>query len=459
MCGIFGQFKTMRFWKYHERLAHRGQDGMSIVVDGQRCVGGAAPMRDWAMVHYLHAMVGNVAQPLESDGHWFCANCEIYNWEALRDQYGIVCANDAELLFGLLRSYGIKALAMLDGVYAFAWLHDGAVTLARDLFGVKPLFFHHDGESFSWASENKALDGKGEALNPRTVLTFSKGTMTLISRPWSFSCHIDTEIQASKRIGDLLLGAVRKRISYAGAIGVLFSGGVDSLLIAHLLKLMGKEVHLYVGAKEGSHDAIAAKEGAAFLELPITFADVPADQAALGKMLCDVASLIESDNYVRVSVAVPLYLALRAAKRDGIRLVFSGVGSEDVFAGYRRYADADDINAACREGLKEISERDLYRDDVLSMSCGIELRLPFLDRYLVGYGIGTNSSLKVRDGVKKYILRKAALHLGLPESFAMRPRKAAQYGSGYERDLARLAASLDVQKRDLVSTLISLRAR
>ncbi len=66
-----------------------------------------------------------------------------------------------------------------------------------------------------------------------------------------------------------------------------------------------------------------------------------------------------------------------------MRVLFSGLGSEELFAGYERHLKSSDINKECYNGLLNIYERDLYRDDVVTMFNNIELRVPFLDRDLI----------------------------------------------------------------------------
>ena len=86
-------------------------------------------------------------------------------------------------------------------------------------------------------------------------------------------------------------------------------------------------------------------------------------------------------------------------------------------------------------------ERDLYRDDVLTMDLNLELRLPFLDKELVSYALKIPESLKIEEGVTKKILRKIALNGGLSEKFSFRKKVAAQYGSRFDYALGKLAKS------------------
>ena len=77
--------------------------------------------------------------------------------------------------------------------------------------------------------------------------------------------------------------------------------------------------------------------------------------------------LIEDSNVVKVGVALTFYAACEQAKKDGCKVIFSGLGSEEIFAGYKRHKDSFDINKECLSGVLKIYERDLYRDDVITM--------------------------------------------------------------------------------------------
>jgi asparagine synthase (glutamine-hydrolysing) len=84
-------------------------------------------------------------------------------------------------------------------------------------------------------------------------------------------------------------------------------------------------------------------------------------------------------------------------------------------------------------------ERDLYRDDVITMENNLELRLPFLDKELIEHALKIPSKYKINNEVTKLILREIALEKGIPEEFAFRKKTAAQYGSKFDFALGKLA--------------------
>lgn len=141
---------------------------------------------------------------------------------------------------------------------------------------------------------------------------------------------------------------------------------------------------------------------------------------------------------VKVTIALTFYLACELAKEDGCKVIFSGLGSEEIFAGYERHKLSANINQECLSGLRKMYERDLYRDDVVTMDNGLELRLPYLDINLVKYALKIPEKHKISEDAAKIILREIALDRGLPKEFCFRKKTAAQYGSRMDYALDKL---------------------
>lgn len=449
MCGILGVFPADEgvAEQMLASLAHRGRDAQRIVEVGSGLLG-----------HALHAIVGEVPQPLEGAGT-LLFNGEVYNWKLLAEEHGLEAENDAQLLLQLLDRFSVPEVReLIDGVYAFAYVRDGVLTLERDVLGVKPLWY--SSEPFAFASEKKALEQAGllaRELHPRTTLRFEIESKSLSSeqRPLQFP-------KSSLGLDEALLEAVRKRIPDSGRVGVLFSGGVDSSLVAALLKQAGADVTLYVASlddpdKQVPKDLGAARSAAKSLGLPLV--EVSATLGQVEELLPVLTKLIEDSSVVKVGVALPFYFACERAAADGQRVLFSGLGAEEVFAGYQRHLGARDINKECLRGLRRMHERDLYRDDVVSMSHTLELRLPLLDHVLVGLGLSIPGEQKVREGMGKIPLREAAVRLGLPESIAWRKKRAAQYGSQFDAALDKLARRSGKSKSEYLRELYPVNAR
>lgn len=167
MCGIIGFFHEEDAFSKMQKglllLQERGRDGCGY-YDGKNLAFAkhaqslASSHSSHIIGHNLHAIVHTVAQPLFSGNVAFIANCEIYNWKILAEKYNIHAKNDSDLLFHLLKKIGLKkTLPLLRGVYAFAYWDKDTIFLARDILGVKPLWYHYDGKKLSFSSEKKHL--------------------------------------------------------------------------------------------------------------------------------------------------------------------------------------------------------------------------------------------------------------------------------------------------------------
>jgi diphthine-ammonia ligase len=440
MCGIigvFGQENALELVKTGlEVMKKRGRDGI-----------GYYDKKDFCLGHCLHSIVGFVKQPLKRKGV-LVSNCEIYNWKELNEKYKLNAKNDADVLSKLLenKKFG-EVIKELDGVYAFAHLKKNRLVLIRDILGVKPIWFSHE-DGFAFASEKKALERIGKRnpveLNPRKILVYDSDNDKIMFFDREFF-SIDPEIKASKEvIRDnvirLLKEAVQKRIPER-KVGLLFSGGVDSSVLALLLKKFGVDFTCYVAGVDSEtmkepEDVNYAKRCAESLDLDLKVVSIK--EKDVESYLQKIVPLIEDSNVVKVGVALPFYVACEEAKKDGCKVIFSGLGSEEIFAGYDRHKKSQNVNNECVSGLLKMYERDMYRDDVVTMANSLELRLPFLDLELIKYGLRIPERFKLGKNRSKIILREGAKELGLNEEFAERKKKAAQYGSNFHKVLKKL---------------------
>ncbi len=288
-----------------------------------------------------------------------------------------------------------------------------------------------------------------ELLPPNEILIYNLKTkkLKIIKKPGMI---IGKEIKDKEKIKHelkkSLVEAVKSRVEDVDKVGVLFSGGVDSTLIAIILKKLKKDFICYTAGFV--EKGLKAPEDLEFAERAAKVYGFRLKAKKIGyketeKAIKEVLRLIETPNPVKVGVALPFYLAAKEAKKDKVKVILSGLGSEELFAGYERHAEVmrkrGDVNKECLKGLKNMWERDLYRDDVVMMANNIELRLPFLRCDLIDLALRIPAKYKITEKQNKIILREAAEELGMKKEFAQRKKRAAQYGSGFDKAIRKLA--------------------
>jgi asparagine synthase (glutamine-hydrolysing) len=230
---------------------------------------------------------------------------------------------------------------------------------------------------------------------------------------------------------------MKKRTQDFDKVGIIFSGGIDSVVIAWLAKKMVSEVICYTGGIRGSNDIVYARHIAKKLNLKLRVNELTQDEVE--QMIPEVINTIEDTNAGQVEVAIPVYAAVKLAHEDGINVMFSGQGADELFGGYAWYAKVVE-----REGYQKLRDymtqdllllykETLEREDKITMAHSIEMREPFLDMEVIKCSMQVDLKLNVkgvRDTLGKHIHRKLALKLGIPKSISYRVKEAAQHGSG-----------------------------
>ncbi|MFA6889155.1 MAG: asparagine synthetase B [Candidatus Woesearchaeota archaeon] len=443
MCGIFAVYKDLnqeRAEKAISLLKHRGSSFKKIIES------------DRILCHFLHPVVNHIEQPLMSQTSALMTNCEIYNWKKLNKKYNFNVKNDAEVLFKLLELKGISSLEELNGVFAVFYQKNDTVYLARDIIGEKPLCYVYNEHVFACASEAKALVQYGEVfhLRPTEIVQYTPSLhkMSIINRSF-FTLPVETKKSKKEILKELekhIVESIKARTDGLESVGILFSGGIDSTLVAFICKKLKKKITCYTAAFQHGNtrdapDLVQAKIVAKKLKLPLKY--IILDLKQTENIIPKVVSIIETKEVVKVGVALPFYCAAELAKKDKQKVLLSGLGSEEIFAGYHRHMKVlqqeKNINAECLEGLGQLWERDLYRDDLVMMAHTLELRLPFLDHTLINYALSIPAKYKINKKQSKIIMRELAIRLGIPKYIAMKKKIAAQYGSNFNRALEKLA--------------------
>lgn len=391
------------------------------------------------------------------------ANLNLYNWRELNERYDLDAKSEFEFLLLFLNEFSIGKVDELKGAYAFAYYREDKIYLMRDVVGIKPICFFKGDKEFAFSSRLKVLPKGAVELNPREYVVydltlfkmevFERGKYYDVSK-----INDESYLETKSRVKELFTLAVKRRIIGAKKIGILFSGGTDSTLMALTLKELNVDFTCYSASIVGGNitegdDIYYARKIAKECSFDWKIAELDLDDVE--EVTKEIIEIIESRDYVKVSVALALYVALKRANKDGVDFMFTGIGSEEVFADYKRNSEVEDINETCLEGLKSLWIRDLYRDNTLACSNNIELKFPFLDDDFVDYSIRINSEFKINkeNQVNKVILRDILRDFGLSEKLVSRKKKAAQYGSRSDRVFEKISRRKGMQKREYLNSL------
>ena len=454
-------------------MVNRGPDGAGLVADDWVVKSNSISTMQLknvsgksALGHTRLAIVGGTcgAQP-------FCScdsrillehNGEIYNYKKIRKRlekrHKFTTRTDSEVIVHLIEDYlgknsllGAikKTVAELDGVYALA-IQDkktGEIALVRDRIGVRQLYYADTSKFVAFASERKALWKIGIKEPTRGILPGSAIIISQDGRLQSFQVADPipqkvriihrTMASAIEAYRKALIDAMEKRVQDFQKIGIIFSGGIDSVLIAYLASRMVPEVICYTGGVTGSSDIVYARQIADRLGLKLKVCEL--DQEGVERLVPEVMNVIEDSNAGQVEVALPVYCAVKLAHEDGIKVMLTGQGADELFGGYSWYAKVVEkegykiLRRHMTEDLLLLYKETLEREDKITMAHSIELREPFLDPEVIKMALATSLRLNVRggsDSFGKHVHRKLAETLGIPRDIAYRMKEAAQHGSG-----------------------------
>lgn len=353
-------------------LAHRGPNDRGTWNDGQMALGA----RRLSVIDLSPA--GHQPMRNEDGSIWLALNGEIYNFRQLKERFSLVerghvfrSRTDTEVLIHLYEELDQDLFAELNGMFAVAiWdSRKRLLHLARDRYGIKPLFYQHDEQFFRFGSEIKALladsrvprtpslqalhdfltydyvpgpqsafEGISE-LSPGHWLTLGPNGQVNIRRYWEPSFEVDESISEEAAIAgarEIMGRAVKRQLVADVPVGVLLSGGMDSsTLVALMKKEVAEPIHTYsVGFQDRSFNELPSARIVAR-----TFGTVHREVVVTPQIVRDLLAkhLTYIDEPYADGSAIPTYCVCELAKGEVIVLL-SGEGGDEAFAGYDTYA-------------------------------------------------------------------------------------------------------------------------
>lgn len=351
-----------------DAMRHRGPDDKGIFVENMIGLG-------FRRLSIIDLITGN--QPIRNEDGTIVLvfNGEIYNYKPLRELllhagHQFATETDSEVIVHLYEEYGEEFVEKLNGMFAFAvWdSRHRKLVLARDRTGEKPLYYRQKGKDFYFASETKAflkvpgLDialhedvlpiflSLGSVDGPDTLIKetyeVSPGHMVIVEggelsihQYWDADYSPDSsrsEDSFKESLQDLLAESVTMRLMSDVPLGAFLSGGIDSSLIVALMsRAMDEPVRTFcVGFDiEGYSELDYSRRVASLLntdhhELSINENDF---FGALPRLI------YFQDEPITHPAAIPLHFLAKYAKQEGVTVLLSGEGGDELFAGYGSY--------------------------------------------------------------------------------------------------------------------------
>lgn len=418
-----------------DAMRHRGPDASGTFVgpDGKGALG-------HQRLSIMDPEGGD--QPFQgADGRTaLVANGEIYNHRELAREKDLEAhlrtGSDSEVIVRMHEARGRCDPGELDGMFAFVLADGEELVAARDPVGIKPLYVGRADGVVYLASEIKALltvANEVEEVPPGCVFR-PNGEVERFDRLPDPEPEQRTVEAWIDELGTVLRRAVDKRLMSDVPLGAFLSGGLDSSILAALARRRMDEMHTFSVGVEGSPDLEAARRVADHLDtIHHEYAFAPEEAV---DELPRVLHHLESFDRDLVRSAVPCHFVSRLAARH-VKVVLTGEGADELFAGYRYYRRIEDPGALHRELRRSVAglhDINLQRVDRLTMAHGLEGRVPFLDLDLVDLALRIPPELKLRRDrsgrlCEKWILRKAFEDL-LPNDIVWRTKEQFDEGSG-----------------------------
>jgi asparagine synthase (glutamine-hydrolysing) len=467
-------------------LRHRGPDDFGITLDGP--VG---------LVHTRLSIIDLAGghQPIVSpDGRLSAVvNGEIYNYVELRPEFSArngaepLTHSDSESVLQVYAAEGVAGLQRLHGMFALA-LHDRArrcLVLARDRLGIKPLYWFRDASRVAFASELKALLPllPKPRVPPAHALTIDYGLQVERQRWWSLQALRTRKLdmaQAQDAFSALFEQVMREHMRADVPFGLFLSGGVDSSLLCAMLKQLHEHpvesfsIGYSVNRERNELDdaqTVAQRFGTRHHAIEIT----------PDELLARIPHAVWStDELMRDFAVLPTSLLAEKAGQS-LKVIFTGEGGDEAFAGYARFrkhplqrwlsnlrrpgtgglrtrshwsddlrqrvysprlqavshgfrrAQAEAWQAAPRawsslqrlqyyDLVAPLADKLLVKVDRSLMAWGVEARVPYLDHRVVEFGLSLPDALKVQGRVGKLFLRQWGQR-HIPGNYLMQSKK------------------------------------
>ena len=223
-------------------------------------------------------------------------------------------------------------------------------------------------------------------------------------------------------------------------IAIAFSGGVDSSLLAKICSDIGLDVTLLTIGFEGSHDIEFSKKIASLLGFRHFTYAIPKE--SFSSVAKKIKLKIKTDNLSWNENCIAFHYVSKLAKEHGIEKILTANGIDELFCGYNAYREVIENGEKAvmilMESKLENEIKMMKAVDVVSSGFGVKILQPLLSEEFVAFAktIPIEEKIKNKDDlIRKHIIRKLAMSVGVPSDSALKRKKALQYGSLIHKNL------------------------
>ena len=377
MCGIAGCYQQPDGHKLvdlmTDRIAHRGPDSTGVWSHEDDHVTAQLGFRRLSIIDLSTA----ADQPMHKDGLTIVYNGELYNYRALRAELAASGVRfrtqcDTEVVLEAWRRWGADALRRFRGMFAFALFdeHTGELVLARDPFGIKPLYYLPRSGGAVFASELKALVtavGPELRIEPGALvasmlyywlpeqrcaiqdvrklpggswaLLRPDGTLT-VQPYWNIAdVAADAAAGPPADLGQVIQESVTAHLVADVPVSSFLSGGLDSSIVTVLAHRAAQEIDAYTitfrpedqRLEAMPDDAVYARKVAARFGVRLHEIEISPDIVSVLPRMVDVL-----DEPIGDPAAINTLLMCEAARERGVKVILSGMGADELFGGYRK---------------------------------------------------------------------------------------------------------------------------
>ncbi len=419
-----------------EKISHRGGQSRLYDISGG-CIG----------------INTDYDQHEKSGGNTVLLDGRVYNLDDVIKKYNVqireVGVTDAEKISLLFNAAGEEIFREFKGSFAIIIVDKREnIYFLRDVIGEKPLYYHAGNNTIMFASEIKSLIGL-----TNDILEFPPGYyMKNFGKPGivkqieteNYPVLVDTDLNTIEKIlKSHLLKSMESRIPDRNIdLGVWLSGGLDSSIVAALLKEFTDNVKTYSVGYENSPDLLASREVAKYLGTSHTEYKLDIDE--LFKNIPRAIYYLESFDAPLVRSTLGNMIASKLSSSSD--MVFSGEGGDELFAGYNYFFEYDCPGIIQQElvnAINSLHNTALQRVDRVANAYRVNVRLPLLDENLMDYvlKIPVDEKIKKDKNLSKYILRKVASDY-LPYEIAWRAKDKFWEGAGIEDTIEKKVDSI-----------------